>query len=77
MIEFKKCVRCGSFFTSNSDTCPRCDVKDINEMSQLKSYLEATGYAPTNHYELSKNTGISINNLNRFLDKDKTLNIEL
>ena len=39
-MEFKKCERCGCFFTSTGDTCINCSPKDRLEISKLKNFLE-------------------------------------
>lgn len=67
-MEFKKCERCGCFFTSTGDTCINCSPKDRLEMSKLKNFLEGTSsYEGINIDSISYNTGITIKNLNRFL----------
>ncbi len=66
-MEFNKCSRCGNFFISNNDVCPKCEPKDTLEFETFKNYIEENGV--TNNLEtLSSETGISIKNLNRFLD---------
>ena len=67
-MELNKCVRCGSFYISTSDVCPNCAQKDLNEIYYLKSYVEEN---PVTSLEaISFKTGISINNLNRFIKQD-------
>ena len=39
-MEFKKCDRCGCFFTSNDNVCHNCLTKERFEMSKFKSYIE-------------------------------------
>lgn len=66
-MEFNKCSRCGNFFISNNDVCPKCEPKDTLEFETFKNYIEENGV--TNNLEtLSSETGISTKNLNRFLD---------
>ena len=36
-MEFKRCSRCGCFFTSNDDVCCNCLSKDKFEMSLVGS----------------------------------------
>ena len=38
-MNFKKCLRCGCFFSSVDDICPNCTPKDNFEMSKLKNFL--------------------------------------
>lgn len=71
-MEFKKCERCGCFFTSVGDTCINCSPKDRLEMNKLKNFLEGThSVAGINMDSISYNTGITIKNLNRFLGTDE------
>ena len=66
-MEFKKCSRCGCFFVSDGDVCPKCNVKDKCEMSTFISYIEENGC--TNSLDaISGKTGITMKNLNRFLN---------
>ena len=65
-MEFNKCSRCGNFFVSNNDVCPKCVTKDTLEFETFKTYVEENGI--TNNLDvLSTETGISVKNLNRFL----------
>ena len=65
-MDFKKCNRCGCFFVSEGDVCPKCSPKDKCEMSTLKDYVTENGFS--NSLEtISGETGISTKNLNRFL----------
>lgn len=65
-MEFKKCSRCGNFFVSKGDICPKCNPKENFELSTFKNYIEENGFS--NSLEnISGATGISLKNLNRFL----------
>lgn len=67
-MEFKKCERCGCFFTSNDNVCYNCLTKDRFEMSKFKSFAEENNLSTINSLtDLSSQTGISSKNLNRFL----------
>ena len=68
-MEFKKCARCGSFFMSNNNVCCNCESKDKLDMANLNSVL---GESPeiTSVESLSDITGISTNNLNRFIQEN-------
>ena len=48
-MEFKKCGRCGNFYLSNGNVCPKCSIKETYEFSTFKSYLlaEATSLTLT------------------------------
>lgn len=67
-MEFKKCERCGCFFTSNDNVCYNCLTKDRFEMSKFKTFIEENNINQINSLnDLSIQTGISSKNLNRFL----------
>lgn len=67
-MEFRKCERCGCFFTSNDNVCFNCLTKDRFEMSKFKSFVEENNVSNINSLtDLSAQTGISSKNLNRFL----------
>ena len=68
-MNFKKCSRCGCFFVSNGDVCPNCQPKDNFEMSKLRNFLEETEINCSME-NISYNTGISMQNLNRYFSKD-------
>ena len=66
-MEFNKCSRCGNFFVSNDIVCPKCKTKDTLEFETFKTYVEENGM--NNNLDiLSSETGISVKNLNRFLN---------
>ena len=65
-MELKKCERCGAFFASNSPFCPKCEDKDRVDISKLKTFL-AQSEVPTSLESLSCETGIAMNDLNRFM----------
>lgn len=78
-MEFNKCSRCGNFFISNNDVCPKCQTKDSLEFKTFQNYIEENGMN-TNLDVLSTETGISVKNLNRFLnyaDNNENNNIKL
>lgn len=73
-MNFKKCERCGCFFTSANDVCPKCTPKDIFEMEQLKNYLNGNIQVDSIN-DISTNTGISVKNINRYLNSTNFANI--
>lgn len=76
-MEFKKCARCGIFFLSDKNVCPKCLPKDMCEIAKITDYIngnDLTGYSLTN---LSVNTGVSLKNINRYLDTNVIPNINL
>ena len=66
-MEFNKCSRCGNFFISNDDVCPKCKSKDTLEFETFKNYVEKNG-VNENLDILSNETGISVKNVNRSLN---------
>lgn len=72
-MEFNKCSRCGNFYLSNDDICPKCRPKDTLEYKTFKSYIEENGIT-ANLDVLSNETGISPKNINRFLNYDNDNN---
>ncbi len=65
-MEFKKCNRCGGFFASEGNVCPKCSTKDALELSTFKNYIEENGLSSLE--AMSIGTGISVKNINRFID---------
>lgn len=65
-MEFKKCNRCGGFFATEGNVCPKCTDKDNLELSTFKNYIEENGISSID--EMSVGTGISSKNINRFID---------
>ena len=66
-MDFNKCSRCGNFFISNDDVCPKCKTKDTLEFETFRTYVEENGMNE-NLDILSSETGITVKNLSRFLD---------
>ena len=70
-MEFRKCDRCGCFFTSNDNVCYNCLTKERFEMSKFKTYIEENNISNINSLnELSIGTGISEKTINRFLSQE-------
>ena len=73
-MNFNKCERCGCFFVTNSNVCPKCKPKDNFEMKVLKDYLSDT--VELNSVDtICSDTGISKKNLDRFLKYDEFNNL--
>lgn len=66
-MNFKKCLRCGCFFSSVDDICPNCTPKDNFEMSKLKSFL-SNQIEEASISDISRGTGIEESNINRFMN---------
>ena len=70
-MEFKRCERCGCFFSSNDNVCYNCLTKERFEMSKFKTYIEENNIGDINSLnDLSVGTGLSEKTLNRFLAQD-------
>lgn len=65
-MKFNKCVRCGSFFASDNNVCPNCQSKDEIDKLSLKNYI-ANHDIPDNIEMLALNSGVSLKNVNRYL----------
>lgn len=68
-MNFNKCERCGCFFVTEQNVCPKCEPKENFEMKQLKNYLST--HQATSVEDISLNTGISEKNLDRLLKQDQ------
>lgn len=69
-MEFKKCARCGCFFVSDSDVCLKCQTRDIQDINKLNSCID-NSININSITELSASTGVSLNNINRFIEDKK------
>lgn len=66
-MEFNKCSRCGSFYLAPGNVCPKCSAKDSLEFSTFQSYIQENGMENSLD-TISGETGISVKNLNRFIN---------
>ena len=66
-MELNRCSRCGNFYVSEGNVCPRCKAKDGAEFSAFKSYIQENGFESSLD-QISTQTGISTQNLNRFVE---------
>lgn len=69
-MDFKKCARCGSFFLSDNAVCPKCLPKDRCDISKLTNYINDNNITNSTISNLSVNTGITLKNINRYLNSD-------
>ena len=72
-MEFNRCSRCGNFYLSIDNVCPKCLAKDNLEFSTFKNYIEENGLNNSLN-DISGETGISVKNLNRFLNYENMQN---
>ena len=66
-MEFNKCSRCGGFYISKGNVCPKCLTKDNFEFSTFKNYVQENGFEQPLDF-IATQTGISTKNLNRFVE---------
>lgn len=65
-MDLNRCTRCGNFYLSDGNVCPKCVSKDNAEFSSFKAYISENGL--TNNLDsISAEIGVSSKNLNRFL----------
>lgn len=69
-MEIKKCNRCGSFYTSDTQVCQNCMPKDKQDIIKLQGYINENGINSTKQ-EISMGTGISPKNLDRYLQSEE------
>lgn len=79
-MEFKRCERCGSFYSGFNSVCGNCVQKENLDMSKLKNYLEEAneneeetqgiGNLSDNIDNISYATGITSKNLTRQLQNE-------
>ena len=69
-MEFKKCKRCGCFFLSDYNVCENCNPKDAFELSKLRNYFAGEIQASSID-SIAVDTGISVKNLNRYLENEE------
>lgn len=60
-----QCNRCGAFYTTEGDVCPKCSNKDHLELSTFKTYIEENGVSSID--TIATDTGITQKNVTRFL----------
>ena len=65
-MELNRCNRCGNFYISEGNVCPKCSTKDDAEFSTFKTYVQENGL-DNPLYTIASETGISVKNINRFL----------
>ena len=75
-MEFKKCVRCGSFFVTDGDVGQSCMPKDRLDLVKFQDYVEAN-VDNISADTIAINTGISVRNVNRYLNQVNGQNIKL
>ncbi len=74
-MNFKTCIRCGCFFSSEDLVCPNCKAKDEIDKNSIKQYL-ANNDIPENAESLSFYSGVSVKNINRYLQTKEFSNLK-
>lgn len=69
-MKFNKCVRCGAFFATDDCVCPNCLGKDEIDKSSLRNFL-ANNEIPQDINSLASYSGVSIKNINRYLETNE------
>ena len=70
-MEFKRCERCGDFFTATGNICGNCLSKDNFDISKLKNFFDTNEDTSFSINEISAGTGISTKNISRFLQGEQ------
>ena len=68
-MEFNNCSQCGTFYLSSGKLCPNCATKETIKIQKLENYLE-NNTTPDTLEELSYGTGISVKDLNKFINEN-------
>ena len=66
-MELNRCSRCGNFYIAEGNVCPKCSTKDNLEFQNFKTYVQENGFENSLNI-ISNDTGISVKNLNRFIE---------
>lgn len=74
-MDLNRCSRCGNFYVSEGNVCPKCSTKDGFEFSAFKSYVQENGFENSLD-TISHVTGISTKNLNRFMGYEEFQNYQ-
>lgn len=70
-MEIKKCVRCGSLYTTENSVCNECLVKDNAEVVKLRGVLSEGLEVGTTKQDLAIKAGITARNLDRYLSAEE------
>lgn len=74
-MDLNRCSRCGGFYVSEGNVCPKCSTKDGCEFHTFKTYVEENGFKNSLD-TISGETGISTKNINRFLGYEEFKNFK-
>ena len=76
-MEIKRCVRCGGFFSSESEVCNVCEKKDTKDLNKLKGFLMEGLENGATKSDVASSTGITMKNLNRYLNSAEFKGIKI
>lgn len=76
-MEIKRCVRCGTFFSSEIDVCKGCEKKDNADVNKLKGFLMEGLETGTTKTEVACSVGITMKNLNRYLNAEEFKDVKI
>lgn len=70
-MEIKRCVRCGSLYTTENEVCNECLVKDNAEVVKLRGVLSEGLEIGTTKQDLAIRAEITARNLDRYLQNEE------
>ena len=70
-MEIKRCVRCGSLYTTENNVCNECSIKDNAEVIKLRNVLDQGLEVGTTKQDLAIKAGITYSNLERYLQNEE------
>ena len=68
-MKLNQCVRCGCFFTQESEVCPNCKSLDQIDVNSVKKYI-SNSKMPISVEALAYSSGVSVKTINRLLKLD-------
>lgn len=75
-MEVKRCIRCGSFYAGNENTCKLCTVKDRADIQTLNNYFKENETVSSIN-ALALNTNITEKNIARLIENNQLPNINI
>lgn len=72
MGDMRRCARCGSFYTTDTEVCQDCKKKDFVDLKKLRGFIEDGSYvANMTKQDVLNSTGIRAKDLNRYLSYEE------
>jgi predicted amidophosphoribosyltransferase len=72
MLEVGRCENCGGLLRDSGlgiYICSQCGCETLSEFGKVKKYIEENG--PSNAYNISQGTGVSVSKIDKFLRQGK------